>query len=937
MNLNARNVSVTVALAATLCAVPGVALADTAAEGEAPALTEGQVSSDEQPSADATPVTEQAPVAEQAAAAESAPTTPAAPAAPEAPEVPAAPERAVPAEPAAQAPAEKAVEPATGADARDSGATAPEAPAETASVDVDADGADKTAPDATPAEAQASAPAAAADADAPAAADKEPVLIADANLRAVIEKTLGKRAGEAITAADLATLREVDAHDAGLKGNKVRSIAGLEHARNLEVLNLNENSVSDLTPLEHLTRLRELRLVRNEVSDLTPIAHLTDLRVLDIYYNHVTDISVLSNFHDLEYLDMHACNRTEAIGSIEPLAHLTKLRYLSIESNHIRDISCLADVAQAMADAVTGEPSDNPPTFLVRVNHITDLSVLRPLLDKKYVELDGIFEGNEIEKKVVVGTINQSVDPVEVTVPSDGGEVLVRLPTIRGFEDVDAAIASMFGVDTVRVAALENAPDGYELTSADGGNATLRVPANVVGAVRDEVVNVYLTYEGTDFLFVQPVHVRQRSRYLFALDAAGDGGLVSFAQDAGEPSANRTVRATVFDADGNPVDLEDVTVTFEGKARMGASQEAFRAQGLRLERDGFSFELAKAPGEGALGAYELVPHISFRVRGDTTTFSVPTDGFTLKNVVIRQARAGEPPADELVARVVFDLAKRGEDGRYASEAIDLALPFDAGVVAHYLVALDAAGEQIGGTTVVDGKATLTLTREQIRQLVGLKLMVTNASRGGAGGAGAGVAGAGGTAGAAASPSTSYLFPRLELVVKRLKNAWVAGPSMPGWTEGEREASPTATAQAGAVSFRYYDADGNELPGRPHAAGRYFVRAFAAGDDDHDPLESEPLAFVIAPHAGEPVQPAEPEAGTEEAQAGAEKDGEVASGTVHTASAGYRREPAHLAAQESVPATGDRTEQAAVGATLAGGVLAILAGLLGRRRGARDGR
>lgn len=905
------------------------------------------MSSGEQPSADAAPVTEQAPVAEQVAATESAPTTPAAPAAPEAPEVPAAPERAVPAEPAAQAPAEKAVEPATGADAGDSGATAPEAPAETAEagaatapVDVDADGAAKTAPDATPAEAQASAPATAADATALASADMEPVLIADANLRAVIEKALGKRAGEAITAADLATLREVDAHDAGLKGDKVRSIAGLEHARNLEVLNLNENSVSDLTPLEHLTRLRELRLVRNEVSDLTHIAGLTDLRVLDIYYNHVTDISVLSNFRDLEYLDMHACNRTEAIGSIEPLAHLTKLRYLSIESNHIRDISCLADVAQAMADAVTGEPSDNPPTFLVRVNHITDLSVLRPLLDKKYVDLGGIFEGNEIEKKVVVGTINQSVDPVEATVPSDGGEVLVRLPTIRGFEDVDAAIAGMFGVDTVRVAALENAPDGYELTSADGGNATLRVPANVVGAVRDEVVNVYLTYEGTDFLFVQPVHVRQRPRYLFALDAAGDGGLVSFAQDAGEPSANRTVRATVLDADGNPVDLEDVTVTFEGRARMGKSQEAFRAQDLRLERDGFSFELAKAPGEGALGAYELVPHISFRVRGDATTFSVPTDGFTLKNVVIRQARAGERPADELVARVVFDLAKRGEDGRYASEAIDLALPFDAGVVAHYLVALDAAGEQIGGTTVVDGKATLTLTREQIRQLVGLKLMVKNASRGGAGGAGAGgTAGAGGGAGAgaAASPSTSYLFPRLELVVKRLKNAWVAGPSMPGWTEGEREASPTATAQAGAVSFRYYDADGNELPGRPHAAGRYFVRAFAAGDDDHDPLESEPLAFVIAPHAGEPVQPAEPEAGTEEAQAGAEKDGEVASGTVHTASAGYRHGPAHLAAQESVPATGDRTEQAAVGATLAGGVLATLAGLLGRRRGARDGR
>ena len=382
MSPNARNVSVTVTLAATLCAVPSIAVADTAPEGEPMALAEGQVASGEQPGATEAPATGQAAGGTDARVAAAAATAG-----------------------SETTPTEKDVEPvavtddagrsgspggtevteAAGASLpREVSAQAPAPSAPTAEVSAPTEG--SGAIEVTPTEAAGvptSAPAASIVDPASAKPDEERVLIPDDNLRAVIEKSLGKRAGEKITAAELETLREVDAYHTGLTGSKVRSISGLELARNLEVLNLNENSVSDLAPLAQLTSLRELRLVRNEVSDLTPIAGLTDLRVLDIYYNHVTDISVLSNLRELEYLDMHACNRTEAIGSIEPLAHLTKLRYLSIESNHIRDIGCLGDVAQHMADAVTGEPSDNPPTFLVRVNHITDLSVLKPLLNKK--------------------------------------------------------------------------------------------------------------------------------------------------------------------------------------------------------------------------------------------------------------------------------------------------------------------------------------------------------------------------------------------------------------------------------------------------------------------------------------------------------------------------------------------------------------------------
>ena len=123
-----------------------------------------------------------------------------------------------------------------------------------------------------------------------------------------------------------------------------------------------------------------------------------------------------------------------------------------------------------------------------------------------------------------------------------------------------------------------------------------------------------------------------------------------------------------------------------------------------------------------------------------------------------------------------------------------------------------------------------------------------------------------------------------------------------------------------------------------------MRAFAAGDEDHDALESELLPFEIDPHAegsGAAAKADAPGTGAEAVWTVGEKDGAggdaVADTGLRTVRTGHRRRPEHLAAQASVPATGDRTDQAATGTALAGGVLALLAGLLGRRRGAHEER
>ena len=73
----------------------------------------------------------------------------------------------------------------------------------------------------------------------------ETVTIPDTNLRAVIADSLSKASGASITRAEMLTLTQLNAPDKG-----IRSLAGLEHATNLQRLDLgapsNSNAISDL-------------------------------------------------------------------------------------------------------------------------------------------------------------------------------------------------------------------------------------------------------------------------------------------------------------------------------------------------------------------------------------------------------------------------------------------------------------------------------------------------------------------------------------------------------------------------------------------------------------------------------------------------------------------------------------------------------------------
>ncbi|MCG9131588.1 leucine-rich repeat domain-containing protein [Candidatus Poribacteria bacterium] len=277
--------------------------------------------------------------------------------------------------------------------------------------------------------------------------DSEPVLIPDANLAALIRKTLSLRSTSPITKLDMLGLGELhfyedDRNHFGLPpppGKEITELTGLQHATNLENLRLNDhqivdltplaeltqlkrlaiernrindisplagltqlrslglsgNQISDVGPLERLTRLSELVLNDNQIEDLTPLKELKNLRILDIYGNQVTDrtLTLLTEFPKLVSLGL----RINQIRDISPIAKLTNLISLALEGNQISDITSLAGLtnlthlwldANQISDITPLAELTNLQVLALNDNQITDITPLTKLTNLRLLNLN---------------------------------------------------------------------------------------------------------------------------------------------------------------------------------------------------------------------------------------------------------------------------------------------------------------------------------------------------------------------------------------------------------------------------------------------------------------------------------------------------------------------------------------------------------------------
>lgn len=131
----------------------------------------------------------------------------------------------------------------------------------------------------------------------------------------------------------------------------IKSIEGIQYAKNLTQLKLNENEISDITPLKDLKKLEYLEFSRNRVVDVTPLKDLTNLTFLKLYNNWIEDVTPLAGLVNLEGLDLHNNVRQKmvdgkrinsgGISDISSLKNLTKLNFLDLSANNLKDVSVI--------------------------------------------------------------------------------------------------------------------------------------------------------------------------------------------------------------------------------------------------------------------------------------------------------------------------------------------------------------------------------------------------------------------------------------------------------------------------------------------------------------------------------------------------------------------------------------------------------------------
>ena len=143
------------------------------------------------------------------------------------------------------------------------------------------------------------------------------VTFADDNLRRKVNAALNLSAGSTPTCRQMEGLTSLEA--SGSSTNKIASLDGLEHARNLTTLNLKDNQIEAISVLSELINLTVLSLNNNAVRDLSPLAQLTELTNLQLLNNRITSVAGIGNLTELTTLNLGENN----VSDISALAGLT--------------------------------------------------------------------------------------------------------------------------------------------------------------------------------------------------------------------------------------------------------------------------------------------------------------------------------------------------------------------------------------------------------------------------------------------------------------------------------------------------------------------------------------------------------------------------------------------------------------------------------------
>lgn len=263
----------------------------------------------------------------------------------------------------------------------------------------------------------------------------------------------------------------------------MKSIKGLEYAKNLEKLKLNENEISDISPLKDLTKLKYLEIQRNRIVDLKPLENLKNLEFLKLYNNLIEDITPLSNLTNLTGLDLHYNVTVEGdeshkkiskgITDISALKNLKNLTFLDISANRIEDVSIIKDLNKIEHLDISG-------------NRVKNYEGLGEYLAKRLG--DALNEG--------IGSMQFSGQGVDLgkTVEVNANEVSFETP-FKGIKELGVALGEVFGAEEALnpFSEISTGKDGIDASyDLDSNTITLNISDDVIAENKGKELNLNL-------------------------------------------------------------------------------------------------------------------------------------------------------------------------------------------------------------------------------------------------------------------------------------------------------------------------------------------------------------------------------------------------------------------------------------------------------------
>ncbi|WFC98944.1 protein phosphatase regulatory subunit Sds22 [Malassezia yamatoensis] len=165
-----------------------------------------------------------------------------------------------------------------------------------------------------------------------------------------------------------------------LGGNRLHSLEHLDKLLNLEELWVGKNKITSLDGIQHLKNLKILSIQSNRLTKLDNLDELTKLEELYVSHNGITSLSGLDHNLQLNTLDFGA-NQVESLQGVE---HLSKMSQFWGNDNRIQDLNHLDQFLgpKLMPDLETVYLEGNPGQKAEGANYRRKISLMLHQIDQ---------------------------------------------------------------------------------------------------------------------------------------------------------------------------------------------------------------------------------------------------------------------------------------------------------------------------------------------------------------------------------------------------------------------------------------------------------------------------------------------------------------------------------------------------------------------------